>query len=163
MFSSHMELHRVLRLKWKEKKAEGFLFTSGFSKWAKRLSWRVLLAGTVSVYRCEWLSVIECKLHFLCCAYPGKTKRKKRNNVPSSAHPQWNSSSFFRFIGSLSNLWRELYICPAVSTAANMYSFGFAFQDSGSIFVPLTKFLGRYFLPADLSGCPAPGLIVPPS
>ena len=50
-----------------------------------------------------------------------------------------------------------------VSTAADMYSFGFAFQLSGSIFGPLTTFLGEHFLPADLSGYPAPGLILPSS
>lgn len=39
--------------------------------------WRVLLAGTVSVYRCEWLSVIECKLQLLCCTHPGKSRKRE--------------------------------------------------------------------------------------
>jgi hypothetical protein len=39
--------------------------------------WRVLLPGTVTVYRCERLSVIECKLHLLCCIHPGKTQRRE--------------------------------------------------------------------------------------
>lgn len=38
-----------------------------------------------------------------------------------------------------------------------MDSFGFAFQVSGSILGPLTRFLGKHFLPADLSVSPAPG------
>lgn len=67
------------------------------------------------------------------------------------------------FSGSLSNLWRELYICPAVPTAADMDSFDFAFQVCASIFAPLTEVLGKHFLPADLSGYLAPGLILPPS
>lgn len=43
-----------------------------------------------------------------------------------------------------------------------MDSFGFAFQVSGSIPSPLTEFLGKHFLPANLSGYPAPGLILLP-
>lgn len=165
MCSPHMALPRVLQLKWKEQwQAEGFLFTSGSLKWGYGAFWRVLLPGTVSVYRCEWLSVIECKLHLLCCTYPGKTKRKRRNNVPLSAHPHWDAGhSLCRVTGSLSNLWRELYVCPAVSTTADMDLFGSAFTSLPPSLLRWLNFLDKDFLPADLSGCLAPGLILPPS
>lgn len=158
-----MECPRVLQLEWKNNEKQK-AFSPHLAPWngAKRLSGGFCWLG--SVYRCEWLSVIECKLCLLCGAHPGKSKKKKRNTVPLSAHPHWHSGhSLFRFIGSLSNLWRELSICLAVPPAADMDSFGFAFQVSGSILGPLTGFLGKHFLPADLSVSPAPRLILPPS
>jgi hypothetical protein len=75
-------------------------------------------------------------------------KPKGGNTVPLFAHPHWDSGhSLFRFIGSLSNLWRELSIWLTVPSAVHLDSLGFVFQVSASIF----------------GINPAPGLILPPS
>lgn len=49
-------------------------------------------------------------------------------------------SSLLGFIGSLSNLWRELSICLTAMSLAHMDSFDFASLVSGSVFGLLTKF-----------------------
>lgn len=93
-------------------------------------------------------------------------KAKGRNNVPLSAHPHWDSGhSLFRFIGSLSNLWREVSICLAVLSLVHMDSFDFVFQVPGSIdrvvLVNIsciqtwvaTRLLGSFCLPFELWIC----------
>lgn len=96
---------------------------------------------------------LNANIHWLCCTHSGKTKRKKKKNVPLSALPpptlRFRTQSFQVYWVPKQPLKRAVHP-SAVPPEADMDPFGFAFQLSGSIFGPLIKFLGQHFLPADL-------------
>lgn len=76
-FASTWSYSGSLQLKWREQwdgiKLSLHIWLLGTGL---RGFWRVLLAGAVTVYRCAWLSVIECKWHLLCCPHPGKNQKE---------------------------------------------------------------------------------------
>lgn len=80
--------------------------------------WRVSQAAAVTVYRCAWLSVIECKWHPLCCPHPGKTKRREESAFIRPPTLGFRTESFQVYWVPKQPLKRAVHLsdCPFTST-----------------------------------------------